>query len=97
MKKNDVMKGWFVVRIHFNYGKKVKCALEKMIVRRNLSDKIFRIVIPSQKEMNSYMFVNMLPVPEALAAILHMENVYHFLGSDSDPQPLTADEVRRML
>ena len=103
MKKFEkLQKGWFAVYV---YAKKnsvknlenVKSAINSVVSRSNLNDVIFDVVISSEKEYNNFLLINMIPTPEAISAILRLNNVMYFLGSNHNPTSLTESEVQSML
>lgn len=48
---NTVEKEWYVIHTYSGYENKVKDNLEKRVETLNMQDKIFRIVVPEEKEI----------------------------------------------
>ena len=42
---------WFVIHTYSGYENKVKANLEKRLVTMNMQDKIFRVVVPEEEEV----------------------------------------------
>ncbi|MBF0713529.1 transcription termination/antitermination protein NusG [Gemella sp. GH3] len=49
--ENTVNKEWYVIHTYSGYENKVKDNLEKRVETLNMEDKIFRIVVPEEKEV----------------------------------------------
>lgn len=96
MKMGKYEKGLFVVEVVSRRGKSVKSSLESMISRSNLDDVIFGVSISPMKEFGNYILVDMIATPKAISAILHLNNVKRFMGSNQNPMPLTEAEVSSM-
>lgn len=89
-------KGWFVVEVVSRKGKSVKISLESMVSRSQLDDLIFGVFISPIKEFDNYLLVDMIATPKAISAILHINNVKRFVGSNHNPLPLTESEISSM-
>ena len=89
-------KGWFVVEVVSRRGKSVKSSLESMVSYSDLDDVIFGVSISPIKEFGNYILVDMIAAPKAISAILRLNNVKRFMGSNQNPQPLTEAEVASM-
>ena len=90
-------KGLFVIEVVSRRGKSVKSSLESMVSRSNLDDVIFGVRIFNDKALANYIVVDMVATPKAISAILHLNNVKRFMGSNQNPLPLTEAEVASML
>ena len=90
-------KGFFAVEVVSRRGKSVKSSLESMISRFELDNVIFGVFVSDEKVYANYILVNMIATPKAISAILHLNNVKKFMGSNQNPLPLTEAEVASML
>ncbi|HEY0381345.1 MAG TPA: transcription termination/antitermination NusG family protein, partial [Candidatus Elarobacter sp.] len=50
-KKQDDRKKWFVIHTYSGYENKVKANLERRIHSMNMQDKIFRVLVPMEDEV----------------------------------------------
>ena len=89
-------KGLFVIEVVSRRGKSVKSSLESMVSRSNLDDVIFGVRAFNDKALANYIVVDMVATPKAISAILHLNNVKRFMGSNQNPMPLTEAEVASM-
>ena len=89
-------KGWFVVEVVSRRGKSVKTSMESMVSHSELDDVIFGVSISPMKEFGNYILVDMIATPKAISAILRLNNVKRFMGSNQNPLPLTEAEVAFM-
>lgn len=102
---------WYVVHTYTGYENKVKANLEKIIENRNLSDRIFECLIPTEtvvekvngveKEVEvklypSYVFVKMCMSGEMWHVVRNIIGVTGFVGPGSKPEPLRDEEVVSM-
>lgn len=49
MEERVYIKKWYIIHTYSGYEKKVKTDLEKKIISENLTDKVFRILVPEEK------------------------------------------------
>ena len=102
---------WYVVHTYSGYENKVKTDLEKTIKNRELEDYFFNIVVPMEEQVEikdgkrktnlkkvipGYVLVNMIVTEESWYIVRNTRGVTGFVGSGSDPIPLTDDEIRIM-
>ncbi len=103
---------WYVIHVFSGHEKKIKRYIENEIERRDLKDKITRVLIPSEEviEMKngekkvkdriffpSYMLVEMELDKTTKHLILSAPGVTNFVGPKNRPVPLKDEEVRRIL
>ena len=102
---------WYVVHTYSGYENKVKTDLEKTVKNRELEDYFFEIVVPMEEQIEikdgkkktnlkkvfpGYVLVKMI-VTEATWYIVRItRGVTGFVGSGTDPIPLTDEEIRNM-
>ncbi len=103
---------WYVVHTYSGYENKVKRNLEYRAESSGMQDKVFRVVVPVEEEVDikegqrrvverrifpGYVFVQMLLDDEVWYLIQNTPAVTGFVGSGSKPTPLRDDEVERIL
>ena len=101
-------KEWFVVHTYSGYENKVKTNLEKRIESMNMEDKIFRILVPMEDEVEikdgkrkisqkkifpGYVLVEMILTDDSWYVVRHTPGVTGFVGSGGKPIPLTDEEA----
>jgi len=106
------MKKWYVVHTYASHEFKVKDAILKGIQGTELEEKIGEILIPTQKTFHirdgkkverekklftSYIILEAELTPAVYSFIVGLPGVTNFLGSKKKPQPLTENEVNRLL
>jgi len=108
---NKIEPKWYVVHTYSGYENKVKTDLEKTIKNRELEDFIFNIVVPMEEQVEikdgkrktnlkkvfpGYVLVKMIVTEESWYVVRNTRGVTGFVGSGSDPIPLTETEIRNM-
>ena len=102
---------WYVVHTYSGYENKVKTDLEKTIKNRELEDFCFNIVVPMEEQVEikdgkrktnlkkvfpGYVLVKMIVTEESWYIVRNTRGVTGFVGSGTDPIPLTDEEIRNM-
>ena len=102
---------WYVVHTYSGYVNKVKTDLEKTIKNRELEDFFFDIVVPMEEQIEikdgkrktnlkkvfpGYVLVKMIVTEESWYIVRNTRGVTGFVGSGTDPIPLTNEEIRNM-
>ena len=102
---------WYVVHTYSGYENKVKTDLEKTIKNRELEDYFFDIIVPmeeqieikdGQKKTNlkkvfpGYVLIKMIVTEESWYIVRNTRGVTGFVGSGTDPIPLSSEEIRKM-
>ena len=102
---------WYVVHTYSGYENKVKANIDKTIENRHLEDEILEVRVPmqevvelkngvqkaSQKKMfPGYVLIHMIMNDDTWYVVRHTSGVTGFVGSGTDPIPLTEDEIRNM-
>jgi transcriptional antiterminator NusG len=103
---------WFVIHTYSGYEAKVKSNLERRIGSMNMKDKIFQVLIPTEKEKEikggkrrevdrkiypGYVLVEMVMDDDSWYVVRNTPGVTGFVGSGARPVPLEDGEVRRLL
>ena len=102
---------WYVVHTYSGYENKVKTDLEKTVKNRELEEYFFDIVVPMEEQIEikdgkrkanlkkvfpGYVLVKMIVTEETWYIVRNTRGVTGFVGSGTDPIPLTDDEIRAM-
>ena len=110
-KDYDMSARWYVVHTYSGYENKVKTDLEKTIKNRELEDFFFSIVVPMEEQVEikdgkrkanlkkvfpGYVLVKMIVTEETWYIVRNTRGVTGFVGSGTDPIPLTDAEIRNM-
>ena len=110
-KDYDMSPRWYVVHTYSGYENKVKTDLEKTVKNRELEEYFFDIVVPMEEQVEikdgkrktnlkkvfpGYVLVKMIVTEESWYIVRNTRGVTGFVGSGTDPIPLTDDEIRNM-
>ena len=110
-KDYDMVPRWYVVHTYSGYENKVKTDLEKTVKNRELEEYFFDIIVPmeeqieikdGQKKTNikkvfpGYVLIKMIVTEETWYIVRNTRGVTGFVGSGTDPIPLTDEEIRKM-
>ena len=109
--ENKIEPKWYVVHTYSGYENKVKTDLEKTIKNRELEDFFFNIVVPMEEQVEikdgkrkanlkkvfpGYVLIKMIVTEESWYIVRNTRGVTGFVGSGTDPIPLTDTEIRNM-
>lgn len=107
----DLEPRWYVVHTYSGYENKVKTDLEKVIKNRELEEYFFDIVVPMEEQIEikegkrktnlkkvfpGYVLVKMIVTEKTWYIVRNTRGVTGFVGSGTDPIPLTDEEIRNM-
>ena len=110
--EDGVKKEWYVIHTYAGYEKRVKTNLERRVDSMDMKDKIFRIMVPTEKEITSrggqkrtvekkvfpgYVLVEMVMDDDSWYVVRNTPGVTGFVGPGSKPVPLTEKEVTHIL
>ena len=110
-KNYDLKPRWYVVHTYSGYENKVKTDLEKTIKNRELQEFFFDIIVPMEEQIEikngkretnlkkvfpGYVLVKMIVTEETWYIVRNTRGVTGFVGSGTDPIPLTESEIRKM-
>jgi len=110
--ESEVEKDWFVVHTYAGYEKRVQTNLERRVDSMDMKDKIFRILVPTEKEITSrggqkrtvekkvfpgYVLVEMVMDDDSWYVVRNTPGVTGFVGPGSKPVPLSEKEVTHIL
>ncbi|MEO7019805.1 MAG: transcription termination/antitermination protein NusG [Ktedonobacteraceae bacterium] len=103
---------WYAIHTYSGYENKVKTHLEARIASMDMRNKIFRILVPMEEEVEikqgqrrtvqrkvfpGYVLVEMVMSDEAWYVVRNTPGVTSFVGSGTKPVPLHEDEMRSIL
>lgn len=109
--KEELVPRWYVVHTYSGYENKVKTDLEKTVKNRELEDYFFDIVVPLEEQIEikdgkrktnlkkvfpGYVLIKMIVTEESWYIVRNTRGVTGFVGSGTDPIPLTTEEIRNM-
>ncbi len=109
--KRDDQK-WYVIHTYSGYENKVKTNLEHRIASMDMADKIFRVVVPTEEEVEikngqrrtvqrkifpGYVLVEMVLEDDSWYVVRNTPGVTSFVGSGTTPTPLPESEVQAIL
>lgn len=107
-----VPKEWFVIHTYAGYEKRVKTNLERRVESMDMKDKIFRVMVPTEKEITSrggqkrtvekkvfpgYVLVEMVMDDDSWFVVRNTPGVTGFVGPGSKPVPLSEKEITHIL
>ena len=110
-KDYDMSPRWYVVHTYSGYENKVKTDLEKTVKNRELEEYFFDIVVPMEEQIEikdgqrkanlkkvfpGYVLIKMIVTEETWYIVRNTRGVTGFVGSGTDPIPLTDEEIRAM-
>ncbi len=108
----DIEKEWYAVHTYSGYENNVKTNLEKRLESMGMSEEIFRVVVPTEEEIQSkdgkrktvtrkifpgYVLVEMIMTDKSWYVVRNTPGVTGFVGAGSKPVPLSEQEVNRLL
>ncbi|HWQ88626.1 MAG TPA: transcription termination/antitermination protein NusG [Desulfitobacteriaceae bacterium] len=106
------MKNWYVIHTYSGYENKVKTNLEKRVESMNMEDKIFRVLVPMEDEIEykngkkkiakrkvfpGYVLVEMDMTDDSWYVVRNTPGVTGFVGTGAKPIPLQESEVAAIL
>ena len=107
----DGVPRWYVVHTYSGYENKVKTDLEKTIKNRELEDYFFDIIVPMEEQIEikdgtkktnlkkvfpGYVLIKMIVTEETWYIVRNTRGATGFVGSGTEPIPLTEEEIRKM-
>lgn len=110
-KDYDNVPRWYVIHTYSGYENKVKTDLEKTIKNRELEEYFFDIIVPMEEQIEikdgkkktnlkkvfpGYVLIKMIVTEETWYIVRNTRGVTGFVGSGTDPIPLTDEEIRSM-
>ena len=108
----DDGRAWYVVHSYSGHENKVEGNLKQRIETMGMQDRIFRVVVPTQEEVEirdgqrrssrrrvfpGYILVQMVMDDESWYVVRNTPGVTGFVGSGMSPMPLSQEEVDKIL
>lgn len=105
-------KHWYVIHTYSGYENKVKANLERRVESMGMEDKIFRVLVPTEEEIDfkdgkkkitkkkvfpGYVLVEMTMSDDSWYVVRNTPGVTGFVGSGTRPVPLDYEEVKAIL
>jgi len=105
-------KNWYVIHTYSGYENKVKTNLEKRVESMSMEDKIFRVLVPMEDEIEikngkkkiakrkvfpGYVLVEMEMTDDSWYVVRNTPGVTGFVGTGAKPIPLLDQEVANIL
>lgn len=105
-------KNWYVIHTYSGYENKVKANLERRVESMAMEDKIFRILVPTEEELEirdgkrkitkkkiypGYVIVEMILTDDSWYVVRNTPGVTGFVGSGNKPIPLQEKEAKLIL
>lgn len=102
---------WYVIHTYSGYEENVKRNLEQRIESMDMEDKIFHVLIPTEKKIRikngrrkivtekifpGYVLVDMTVDDNSWYVVRNTPNVTGFIGSGTTPTPISDDEIREL-
>jgi len=107
----EIEKGWYVIHTYSGYENKVKANLEKRVDSMNMGDKIYRVLVPIEEEVQikdgkkkisskkiypGYVLVEMQITEDSWYVVRNTPGVTGFVGTGTKPIPLQEDEIKKI-
>lgn len=108
----DDGRAWYFVHTYAGYEEKVKKYLEQRIETMGMQDKIFRVIVPTEEEVEirdgerktkrkrlfpGYVMVQMIMDEESWYVVRNTPSVTGFVGTEAEAMPVSQEEVDRIL
>jgi transcription termination/antitermination protein NusG len=103
---------WYAIHTYSGYENKVRSHLEARIASMDMRNKIFRVIVPMEEEVEikqgqrrtvqrkvfpGYVLVEMIMSDEAWYVVRNTPGVTSFVGSGTRPVPLQEHEIKSIL
>lgn len=103
---------WFVIHTYSGYENKVKANLEKRVSSMGMEDKIFKVIVPVEEQVEvkdgrrrivqrrifpGYVLVQLILTDDSWYVVRNTPGVTGFVGAGNKPTPLDQEEVESIL
>lgn len=111
-KRYDSQKQWYVIHTYSGYEEKVAESIRQRADSLDMGDKIFQVLVPKEKMIEvkngkrkvvekrifqGYVMVQMKMSEDAWYIVRNTPSVTGFVGSGSEPTPIAADEMEKIM
>ena len=113
MPKQTINQGrrWYVIHTYSGYEENVKKNLEQRIESMDMEDKIFNVLIPTEKKIKikngkrkivtekifpGYVLVDMMVDDNSWYVVRNTPNVTGFIGTRTTPTPISEEEIKSL-
>jgi len=102
---------WYAIHTYSGYEEKVAESLRQRVASMDMGDKIFNILIPTEKRIKikggkrrivtekmfpGYVLVEMIVTDDSWYVVRNTPNVTGFIGTGTIPTPLSDEEIKSM-
>jgi transcriptional antiterminator NusG len=110
-KRYDATKQWYAIHTYSGYEEKVAESIRQRADSLDMKDKIFQVLVPKEKMIEikngkrkvvekrifqGYVLVQMKMSEDAWYIVRNTPSVTGFVGSGSDPTPVSTDEIEKI-
>jgi transcriptional antiterminator NusG len=110
-KRYDATKQWYAIHTYSGYEEKVAESIRQRADSLDMKDKIFQVLVPKEKMIEikngkrkvvekrifqGYVLVEMKMSEDAWYIVRNTPSVTGFVGSGSDPTPVSQDEIEKI-
>ena len=103
---------WYVIHTYSGYEDQVSDSLKQRIETLDMKDKIFEVIVPKEKQIEiksgkrkkvekkifpGYILIKMIMTKNSWYVVRNTPNVTGFIGTGTDPVPISEDEVEAIL
>lgn len=107
----ELGKKWYAIHTYSGYEENVKHNLEQRIESMGMEDKIFEVLVPTEKKIKikngkrkvitekifpGYVLVKMIVTDDSWYVVRNTPNVTGFIGTSTTPTPVTEEEVKNL-
>ncbi|HEX9664245.1 MAG TPA: transcription termination/antitermination protein NusG [Patescibacteria group bacterium] len=100
---------WYVIHTYSGYEENVKRNMEQRIESMDMEDKIFQVLIPTEKKIKikggkrkivteklfpGYVLVQMIVTDDSWYVVRNTPNVTGFVGTGTTPTPISDEEIK---
>lgn len=111
-KRYDTSKQWYAIHTYSGYEDKVAESIRQRAESLDMKDKIFQVLVPREKMIEvkngkrkvvekrifqGYVLVQMKLFEDAWYIVRNTPSVTGFVGSGTDPTPVGADEIEKIM
>ncbi len=110
-KRYDSQKNWYAIHTYSGYEEKVAESIRQRADSLDMKDKIFQVLVPKEKMIEikngkrkvvekrifqGYVLVHMKLSEDAWYIVRNTPNVTGFVGSGTEPTPISQEEIEKM-